>query len=114
MDLNLNVPAVDARTLGTRSVGSAAVQPQAAKAVGNDDLGGQPQSLDQAVSSLNDYMKVSHRDLDFSVDSDTGIQVVKVVASDTGEIIRQIPSEVALKLAQSLKDGNTSLFDGWA
>ena len=114
MDLNLNVPAVDARTFGTRSVGSAAAPAQAVSTTGTDVQGGHSQSPDQAVGSLNDFMKVSHRDLNFSVDSDTGIQVVKVVASDTGEVIRQIPSEVALKLAQSLKDGNTSLFDGWA
>jgi len=33
-----------------------------------------------------------------------------VVAADTGEVIRQIPSEVALRLAESLKDAGNLLF----
>jgi len=37
--------------------------------------------------------------------------VVKVIATDSGEVIRQIPSETALKLAQSLHDASNVLFD---
>jgi flagellar protein FlaG len=34
-----------------------------------------------------------------------------VIATDTGEVVRQLPTEAALKLAQSLSDGNSLLFD---
>lgn len=116
MGLNLNIAAVDSRTLGTHAAGGNSVSSQTGQASQRSEQAGQPvsQTLEQAVGSLQDFMTVTHRNLNFSVDESTGIQVVKVVASDTGEVIRQMPSEVALKLAQSLKDGNTSLFDGWA
>jgi flagellar protein FlaG len=37
--------------------------------------------------------------------------VVKVIATESGEVIRQIPSETALKLAQNLSDASSLLFD---
>jgi len=51
------------------------------------------------------------RNLEFSLDDSTGKVVVKVVARDSGEVIRQIPSETALELAKSLQDVNSLLFD---
>ena len=52
--------------------------------------------------------------LDFSIDDTTGVMVVKVIAADSGEVIRQLPSEVALKLAQNLADPHSLLFQGKA
>jgi len=40
--------------------------------------------------------------------------VVKVIATHSGEVIRQLPSEVALKLAQNLADPNSLLFNASA
>jgi flagellar protein FlaG len=37
--------------------------------------------------------------------------VVKVIATESGDVIRQIPSETALKLAQSLSQASHLLFD---
>lgn len=36
--------------------------------------------------------------------------VVKVIASDSGEVIRQISNEEVLKLANSLNNANSLLF----
>ncbi|PTU01642.1 flagellar biosynthesis protein FlaG, partial [Pseudomonas sp. HMWF031] len=36
---------------------------------------------------------------------------VKVIASETGEVVRQIPSAEALKLADSLNNASHVLFD---
>jgi len=116
MDLKVNASVTDIRPLGTgATTGNSAghVAQTATPAVGQTDQS-ELKTAAQAVSHLQDFMSVTHRNLNFSVDETTGIQVVKVVASDTGEVIRQMPTEVALKLAQSLKDGDTSLFDGWA
>ena len=46
-------------------------------------------------------MKHFSIELNFSVDSDTKQIVVKVMNPQTGELIRQIPSEEALKLAKA-------------
>ncbi|MDG9882706.1 flagellar protein FlaG [Pseudomonas sp. GD04058] len=68
-------------------------------------------SLQEAVKGLQDYVQSLQRNLEFSVDESTGTTVVKVVARDSGEVIRQIPSETALELAKSLQDVNSLLFD---
>jgi flagellar protein FlaG len=59
-------------------------------------------------------VQASQRNLDFSIDDSTGKVVVKVIATDSGEVIRQIPSETALKLAQNLSDASSLLFDSKA
>ncbi|ANI13942.1 hypothetical protein A9C11_08050 [Pseudomonas citronellolis] len=67
-------------------------------------------NLNDAVSRLREQAQSVQRNLEFSVDEASGETVVKVVAADTGEVIRQIPSEVALRLAESLKDAGNLLF----
>ncbi|GAA3576967.1 flagellar protein FlaG [Marinobacter xestospongiae] len=68
--------------------------------------------VDQAVSRLNDYVQSVQRDLRFSVDDDSGKTVVKVMDRQTDEVIRQIPDEVAMRLAEKLQqDEPLTLFD---
>ncbi|MFD2643348.1 flagellar protein FlaG [Pseudomonas japonica] len=67
--------------------------------------------LQSAVKALQDYVQSLQRNLEFSMDDSTGTVVVKVVARDSGEVIRQIPSETALELAKSLQDVNSLLFN---
>ncbi|HGM6311246.1 MAG: flagellar protein FlaG [Pseudomonas putida] len=69
------------------------------------------EELETAVSAILDFVKASERQLDFSIDEFSGQVVVKVIARQSGEVIRQLPSEVALKLAENLKDANSLLFD---
>jgi uncharacterized FlaG/YvyC family protein len=56
--------------------------------------------VEAAAQQLNDFMKRNSIQLKFSVDDDTNEVVVKVVQSQTGKVIRQIPSEEALKIAK--------------
>jgi flagellar protein FlaG len=62
----------------------------------------QEQRVQRAVTRLNDYVQSFQRDLVFSVDSELGRPVVRVIDSSTHEVIRQIPNEVALRLARNL------------
>lgn len=55
----------------------------------------------QLVDKLND--SVSHQDLEFSVDQDTGSTVITVTSRNTGEVVRQIPSEEVLNMMQELR-----------
>lgn len=70
--------------------------------------------LEKAVTDIQEFVQAAQRKLDFSIDDSTGRVVVKVIATDSGDVIRQIPSEAALKLAQSLTDASSLLFDGKA
>ncbi|MBT1268410.1 flagellar protein FlaG [Pseudomonas sp. VS38] len=67
--------------------------------------------LKKAVNDINEFIQAAQRKLDFSIDDSTHQVVVKVIATESGEVIRQIPSELALKLAQSLHDASSLLFD---
>ncbi|AYN94974.1 flagellar protein FlaG [Pseudomonas sp. LTJR-52] len=67
--------------------------------------------LEEAVKNINEAAQSSRRNLDFSIDDATGETVVKVIATESGEVIRQIPSEVALRLAESFKESNSLLLN---
>ena len=60
------------------------------------------QSLDQAIRQLNDSMRDGGRNLAFAMDEVLGRPVIVVKKQDTGEVIRQIPNEVVIKVAHSL------------
>jgi flagellar protein FlaG len=70
------------------------------------------EQLDEAVSQLNDFVQNVQRDLQFEVDNDLGQTIVKVVDQSTKEVIRQIPDELALRLAENLQqDEPLTLFN---
>lgn len=64
----------------------------------------QETKLDEAVSRLNDFVQSTQRDLYFNYDDSLGKTVVTVVDRTTDEVIRKIPSEVALQLAEKLNE----------
>ena len=70
--------------------------------------------LKAAVLELENFVQSVKRNLEFSIDEASGKMVVKVIASDSGEVIRQIPNEEVLKLANSLNDANSLLFSAKA
>ena len=55
-----------------------------------------------ATHLLNEFMKRASIGLHFSTEQDSGRIIVRVVSKQTGELIRQIPSEEALKLSKAL------------
>lgn len=61
------------------------------------------EQVKRAVDALRESMKQSSSsNLQFSIDGDTGQTIVRVTDRQTGELIRQIPSEELLELAKSL------------
>lgn len=62
------------------------------------------QDLSGIVESLNDYLQSVERDLMFSVDENSGRTVITVMDRQSQEVIRQIPPEAAVALAEYLRD----------
>lgn len=62
------------------------------------------ESLDVVAKELTDMVAMMQKGLKFSVDEESGKQVIKVQDIDSGDIIRQIPSEEALQLAEKLSE----------
>ncbi|MGI2171647.1 flagellar protein FlaG [Shewanella sp. MF05960] len=60
--------------------------------------------LQQVASDLTNMVAMMQKGLKFSVDDASGKQVIKVQDVSSGDIIRQIPSEEALKLAEKLSE----------
>ena len=59
-------------------------------------------NLKKAVSQLNDHVQTMQRALLFSVDKGSGTVVVKIIDTESKQVIRQIPTEEALRMAQDL------------
>ena len=57
------------------------------------------EKIKHAESKVSDWVS-KNTALQFSVDDHSGIRVVKLIDSDTKEVIRQVPSEEMLKLAE--------------
>lgn len=95
---------------------SEAVDQQALRQLRADELAEQAregqQQVKEAVTRLNDYVQSVQRDLQFQLDDDSGKTIVTVIDRQTSEVVRQIPDEVAVRLAQDLQqDEPLSLFD---
>jgi flagellar protein FlaG len=61
-----------------------------------------PTAVKDAVKAANEAVRAIKSELSFSVDEDTGKTVVRVVEKQTGTLIRQIPSQEMLEIAQAL------------
>lgn len=114
--LNLSYPAVTPTGSGSVADKSAAApQADTAKAVSATSKDSDSSDrLKQAVQDIEKFVQSIRRNLEFSIDEHSGQVVVKVIASESGEVVRQIPSEEALKLADSLSSAGSVLFDAKA
>lgn len=61
-----------------------------------------PVQTEQAVRELNASLQMRSVGLQFEIDKDIDKVIVKVVDRDSGELIRQIPSEEAVRIAKVL------------
>lgn len=121
MDIALSVqlPAVvTAQTQGQQQFGSRGIAERqgdvvasgSAKGVSSESQAITAESLGEAVSSIKDFVQSIRRDLNFDLDDSSGKMVVKVTDRATGEVVRQIPTEDALRLAENLEEARSLLF----
>lgn len=68
-----------------------------------------PSDLADAIKKLNEAVKLYKGDLQFMTDDDTELQVVKVVDRGTKELIRQIPSPEAIRIAKAIDEFSSIL-----
>lgn len=60
------------------------------------------EKVQAAVAQMNEFIQSTQRDLHFSYDAESGNTIVKVIDRNTQEVIRQIPDQIFLKLAETL------------
>ena len=68
------------------------------------------QNLQEAVSMLNQQMASTKRGLGFQIDEAVGGPVVTVRSAETGEVVRQIPNEVVVRVAHNIEKVKGLLF----
>jgi len=64
----------------------------------------QRQQLESMAEKLQDFVGSLNKGLEFSVDKDSGRDVIKVIDRDSQEVLRQYPSEEVLDLIANLSD----------
>lgn len=107
--LNLSYPAAKpASNIAEKPAQTPPVDDVKAPAASKD---ADPTKLKIAVQEIEKFVQSVKRNLEFSIDETSGKVVVKVIASESGEVIRQIPSAEALRLAESLHNASSVLFD---
>jgi flagellar protein FlaG len=67
------------------------------------------QTIAQTAQQLQEFVQSMGRNLSFSVDSTTGYDVVVVTNPSTGQVVRQLPSEELLKIAQTMDQNSSGL-----
>lgn len=60
--------------------------------------------LESMAQKLQEFLGSLNRGLEFSVHEDSGRDVIKVIDKNTGDTVRQYPSEEVLDLVASLSD----------
>jgi len=77
----------------------------------NVDATSQPtrEVVAKAAADIQQFVQSMGRNLSFSVDETTGYNVVRVVNPNTGELVRQLPSEELLKIARDFQRLNNVL-----
>ncbi|MBV1883748.1 MAG: flagellar protein FlaG [Pseudomonadales bacterium] len=70
--------------------------------------------LEEAVVKLESFTQSIERDLSFSVDQSSGKTVVSVIDTETQEVIRKIPGDAALKLAEEIDQLRSLVFSAKA
>ena len=69
------------------------------------------EEVDAAVSDLNEALDSLNVKREFKVDDSTNEVVVKIIDKDDQQVIKQIPTEDAIKLSKNVKEMVGLLFD---
>lgn len=67
--------------------------------------------IESVTKQIDSFLRSIGRTINFRVDPGSGRTIVSVLDATTGEVIRQVPGEDALKLAQSIENSLSAFVD---
>jgi flagellar protein FlaG len=70
-------------------------------------------AVQEVVAVLNEKLELDQRSIRFRIEEETNEIIVTVRVKETGELVRQIPAEVTLRLAAHLDDLNGALLSSY-
>jgi len=102
--IELSVPGITSSLAGARQNTESSLEKtyKRADVEGQDeDYNIEPKAASNVADALNSVAKAIDRNLQFSVDKETGRIVIKVTDGETGELIRVIPPDDISKMRRS-------------
>lgn len=70
-----------------------------------------PEQLEKVAQQLQEFVGEMNRGLEFLVDKDSGRDVIKVIDKNSGDLVKQFPSEEVLTLVAKLSEMVGGLVD---
>lgn len=67
--------------------------------------------MESVTKQIDTFLRSMNKSLQFRVDDSTGRMIVSICDSETGEVIRQVPGEEALRIAQNLQSRLSGMLD---
>jgi flagellar protein FlaG len=67
--------------------------------------------IESVTRQIDSFLRSMNRSLQFRLDESTGRMIVSICDSETGEVIRQVPGEEALRIAQNLENRLSGMLD---
>jgi flagellar protein FlaG len=67
--------------------------------------------IESVTRQIDSFLRSINRSLQFRLDESTGRMVVSICDAETGEIIRQVPGEEALRIAQDIENRLSGMLD---
>ncbi len=69
------------------------------------------EQVKEAIKNINEYIKSFQRSLSFTIDEESETPIIKVLDESDGTVVRQLPSENLLEIAQHLSEAQGLLFN---
>ncbi len=67
--------------------------------------------IESVTRQIDSFLRSINKSLQFRVDQATGEMFVTIRDEETGEVIRQVPGEDALRIAQRIEDTLSAMLD---
>ncbi len=92
----------------TRSLPSSAPKPASEMIEKNVDSAQMREKIARQVEELNRFVKARQAQIEFEIDDSNARVITKIVDVNTREVLRQIPNEEVLRIAEALSDSLAS------
>ena len=96
---------------GQKSISKAEQSLLAAAGGDNQKVQMSTEQLEVVAQKLQEFMSEMNRGLEFLVDEDSGRNVIKVIDKNTGDLVKQFPSEDVLDLVAHLSEATGNFVD---
>lgn len=110
---NIESSSAQVFTRGNAVKGVQMVEGQAvfSSSIQNTEVQSEQLSLEDALAQLQEFSNTMRRSLNFSIDEESGRSVVRVLDAETDKVVRQIPTEEAINIAQNIERIKGILFE---